>query len=151
MKYYLVSPGCELEKTRRNASGVKRREFYWMEDAGEKWAGVARGIHRPKHARDIVGEVAEAVEITDLDWSKTPFFDNTLRSGWLSRTGRFWGCPAIHHDIFARCVLGMKVVDLERLGWARVLDSQRFVCEQRLSEDQRNWLSENGYEVLDCH
>ncbi len=153
MKYYLVSPGCELEKGSRGVSPRKKngREFYWMSDAGEKWEGVARGIHRPKHEKDVVKDIAEAGDITELDWTKTPFHDDTLRSGWLSRSGRFRGCPAVHHDVFARCVLGRTVGELERLGWARVLDSQRFVCEQRLSAEQKNWLLENGYNVLDIH
>lgn len=139
MKYYLVSPGAETQ-------GRKKKPFYWSLDEGGHWTGVARGIQRPKDEKDIVKEVVDADHLTQLDWSKTPFFDNSLSTGWLSRDGRFYGCPAIHHDIMAFCVLGMKVPELERLGWVRVHPGW-FTCEKRLSPEQMNWLSERGFPV----
>lgn len=94
----------------------------------------------------------EADHITRLDWRKTPFHNDRSTSGWLSRDGRFYGgCPSIHHDVIAHCVLGMKVGDMEDGGWARVYDSNRFTCEKRLSAEQRNWLLQKGHELSDSH
>lgn len=141
--YYLVAPGCMEQGNRKS--------FFWSLDIGDKWIGVARNIYRPKHKDDIIQEAAEAGHITELDWTKTPFHDNTSSSGWLSPYGRFFGCPQIFHDLLANIVIGMKVAELERLGWVRVFDSQRFTCERRLSPEQRNWLSERGYRFTDSY
>lgn len=141
IKYFLVSPGSDAEKS--------PRPFYWSVDNGDNWIGIARGIWRPKTNNDVVKEVVEAEDLTDLDWKKTPFQNNSLISGWLSRSGEFFGCPSKFHDIVAYCVLGTKVAELEKRGWVRIHDSNWFVCEHRLSAEQRNWLSMNGYKVLD--
>ena len=141
MKYYLVSPG----ETRED----KLRPFYWSTDNGGNWIGIARGIWRPKHADDIITEVFEAEDLTELDWKKTPFRNDGLPSGWLSRGGRFFGCPSCFHDIIAAIVLGMKVPELEKTGWARLYDHNRIACEHRLSAEQRNWLSLKGYKIAD--
>jgi hypothetical protein len=140
--YYLVSPG--------NTSNDKKRPFYWSLDIGDKWIGVARGIYRDKHSEDLVKEVQSAYSLTQLDWSKTPFRNDNLLTGWLSRDGRFYGCPAVFHDVLANCVLGIKVPELEDQGWARVHGTW-FVCEKRLSAEQRNWLLQNGFTVYDSH
>lgn len=140
-KYFLVSPGDATQRP---------RPFYWSLDIGDKWIGVARGVYRDKHEGDMIIEVAEARHLTQLDWRKTPFRNDELATGWLSRDGRFYGCPPVHHDVLAFCVLGTKVSDLENMGWTRVY-SNRFTCEKRLSAEQRNWLSENGHKVYDSH
>lgn len=139
--YYLVSPGVsKLEKP---------RPYYWSLDNGDNWIGVARGIWRQKHSDDVVVESAQAAHLTCLDWSKTPFYDNSLLSGWLSRDGGFYGCPEKYHDLAAYIIIGLKVKDLENTGWVRVHDSTRYVCEKRLSAEQKNWLSMNGFKIYD--
>lgn len=143
MTYYLVSPGL-------NKNDAKR-PFYWSTDNGDTWIGIARGIYRPKHTDDIVCEACEAEDKSLLDWRRTPFHDDSLSSGWLSRDGRFYGCPSYLHDTFVMCMLGMRVKEVEAAGWVRVHNSSRFACEQRISEEQRNWLSENGYNVPDYY
>jgi hypothetical protein len=140
-KYFLVSPGDSAQHP---------RPFYWSLDIGDKWIGVARGVYREKHAKDLVIEVAEAHHLTQLNWRKTPFHNDELATGWLSRDGRFYGCPSVHHDVIAFCVLGIKVSDLENMGWTRVY-SDRFTCEKRLSAEPKNWLSANGHKVYDSH
>ena len=142
-RYLLVSPGCQ--------NHGRAEPSFWMTDNGDTWIGVARGIWRPKHSADIIKETVEAEDLTRLDWRKTPFRNDGLVSGWLSRDGRFYGCPSCYHDTLAYCVLGIKVAELEKAGWVRIHDTRYFVCEHRLSPEQRNWLSSNGYRVLDAY
>ncbi|MBI5561367.1 MAG: hypothetical protein HY894_00735 [Deltaproteobacteria bacterium] len=142
-KYYLVSPG--------ESKHQKPRPYYWSLDNGDVWIGVARGIWRQKHAEDVVAGTADAADLTRLDWTKTPFHNNVLTSGWLSRGGDFYGCPEMFHDIVAYIVIGMKVKELEEAGWVRVYNSERYVCEMRLSAEQKNWLSGNGHKIYDCY
>lgn len=141
MKYYLVYP------VNLNPEG----KYFWMADNRDTWIGVARGIWRPKHEDDLVKDVFEAESIVHLDWRKTPFHNDASVSGWLSRDGRFYGCPQRFHDTLAYCVLGARVSELENSGWVRVYTANHFVCEHRLSAEQRNWLSLKGYKVQDFH
>lgn len=141
LTYYLVSPHF-----RRNE---KPRPFFWMLDEGGQWRNIIKCLYREKHAQDIVREVFEAEHITQLDWTKTPLYNHDCVSGWLSREGRFYGCPSYLHDMLAACVLDMKVPDLEKLGWVRIYDHKWFTCSHRLNAEQRNWLSMSGYKVQD--
>ncbi|MBI5236403.1 MAG: hypothetical protein HY886_09190 [Deltaproteobacteria bacterium] len=142
--YYLVSPV--------NNNLAHSRHFFWMLDTSEnKWIGIARGIWREKHERDIVKETAKAEHLTLLDWKKTPFYDDKSRAGWLSRDGRFYGCPEVLHDTLAYCLFGVKVGELEKTGWVRVKNSYLYTCEQRLTPEQSNWLSGQGYKVIEVY
>jgi len=138
--YFLVRPGGRKKKD----SGA-----FWMTDNGSCWVDVARSRWNDKHASDEVLESIEAEHFTLLDWRKTPFYNPEASSGWLSREGRFYGCPNYCHDVLAWCVLGMKVPELEQLGWVRIYSENWYVCQVRLSAEQKNWLSMNGHKVMD--
>lgn len=142
-KYYLVALGKDE---------YDMENYYWMVDKGDKWLNIAkRSILKPKSDDDIIKTVVETSDLTDLDWSETPLYNNKLISGWLSRDGRFYGCPSNLHDTLAHCVLGLKVSDLENMGWARVYSESHIVCLHRLSAEQRNWFSANCYRIPDCY
>ncbi|MBI1912915.1 MAG: hypothetical protein HYS21_13060 [Deltaproteobacteria bacterium] len=143
MKYYLVALF--------DADSDSQEQFCWMTYNGEKWVNALNGNWKPKHKKDIIAEIVEVEHITELDWSKTPLYNDELISGWLSRDGRFYGCPSKYHDTLAACVLGLKVPELENMGWVRVYDHNWFTCQHRLSAEQRNWLSQNGHRVTDSH
>jgi len=143
MKFYLIVPG----DTDADTDSGRPHNFYWVEDKGEHWLHFLKGVWHPKHTEDTVIECSLADDITELDWSKTPLHNDTLTSGWLCRSGRFYGCPSYFHDKLAAYVLGAKVPDLEKTGWVRVYDKNRYTCDHRLSEEQKNWLSENGYKI----
>ncbi|MFQ5736719.1 MAG: hypothetical protein ACE5GY_07635 [Thermodesulfobacteriota bacterium] len=142
VKYYLVALGRDEYESPEN--------FYWMVDKGEKWLNIAkRNILKPKSDDDIIKAVVETNDLTALNWSETPLYDDGLTSGWLSRDGRFYGCPSKYHDTLAYCVLGITVADLENTGWVRIYSERHFTCLHRISEEQRNWLSSNYYRVPD--
>lgn len=140
-KFYLVSPGKEASR--------EDRRYYWMRDEGRAWANIIKGVWDPKHQADEVVEMVEAEDEGELDWSSTPLYNDGLSSGWLSRSGRFYGCPPRYHDKLAFYVLGSKVPELESSGWVRVYGMNYFTCEHRLSPEQRNWLSQKGHRVMD--
>lgn len=139
-KYFLVKPGSQ-KKREDNA--------FWMTDNGDNWIDVARSRWKDKHAEDEVLEVVSEEHYTLLDWRKTPYYTQDIASGWLSREGRFYGCPTYCHDILAWCVLGVKVPELEKLGWVRIYSESWYVCQVRLSAEQKNWLSMNGHKIVD--
>lgn len=138
-KYFLVKPGGQK----------KPAKSYWMTDNGESWVEVGRCRPRDKHDKDEVLEIISEAHFTLLDWRKTPYYNPEASSGWLSREGRFYGCPTNCHDVLAWCVLGIKVPELERLGWVRIYSENWYVCQMRLSAEQGNWLSLHGHKVTD--
>gem|GEM_PF-2606129 len=140
-RYFLVCPGSEREKHGPPA--------YWMSDRGGHWEDAARSRWKEKDERDLVLESVSSEHIRLLDWTRTPYYDPECNSGWLSREGRFYGCPTYAHDVLAHCVLGMKVPELEDLGWVRIYNENWYACHKRLSAEQMNWLSENGHRVYD--
>jgi len=144
MTYYLVSPHQE--------DPDKAGLCYWMMDEGENWINILKSsVYVRKDDGDVILESVEAEDLFELDWKKTPLHNDELTSGWLSRNGRFYGCPSKYHDMLAGCVFGIKVAELERTGWVRVYSARRFTCETRISEEQRNWLAERGYRHLDTY
>lgn len=141
MRYYLVCPFDE--KT------GKTGPCYWMKDGGDRWIHFVNGAWIEKKDGDVVKDVVRVRDVSELDWSQTPLRNPSSSSGWLSRGGRFFGCPPNWHDKFAAYVIGLKVDEMESQGWVRVLNSRYYVNEKRLSEEQINWLSTKGYKVYD--
>jgi hypothetical protein len=134
-----------------NPESDSHKPFYWMMENGEKWKHFLYGVLKPKHTKDIVAEVVTAEHPVFLDWAKTPLLDPESTVGWLTRCGRFYGCPMNHHDQLAYYVLDIKVSELESTGWVRIKDSRHIHCEKRMSEEQKNWLSHNGHKVYDSY
>ncbi len=139
MVYYLVSLAEDKDMT--------QRPFFWMRDSGDKWENFVKGKYPAKDALDIISKKVDIDEITDLDWSRTPLYNSEYKAGWLSREGRFYGCPAYYHDKLAAYVLGIKVDKLETTGWARIFGCNNYSSTRRLSFDQHGWLRRNGYTV----
>ena len=67
--------------------------------------------------------------------------------GWLSREGRFYPCHYGEHSTLASA-LGGTEFGFENKGWVKVMmedEDLGWYCDARLSAEQRNWLSLNGY------
>ena len=139
-KYFLVRPGGQKKPADKS---------FWMTDNGENWVEVARPGAVARHDGEPRARAGGRQAKTLLDWRKTPYYTPEASSGWLSREGRFYGCPTFCHDVLAWCVLGIKVPELERLGWVRIYSETWYVCQVRLSAEQSNWLSLNGHKVTD--
>ena len=67
--------------------------------------------------------------------------------GWLSPTGRHYPCRTTEHSKLA-FMLGGGELSLETQGWVKVATSDiYFKGNARLTAEQRNWLSLNGFEL----
>ena len=72
-------------------------------------------------------------------------------TGWLSYKGQFFSCQAWAHTSVAmrNGFFGCRdESDMEERGWVRlwgVGQSPEFSSERRLSAEQRNWMSMNGF------
>jgi len=141
MVYFLVSPS--------HFKDISPRPFFWMRDGGDRWVNFVKGKWPFKSDGDIVLERVKTSDMTELNWGRTALYDNKSSSGWLSRVGRFYGCPANYHDKFAAYVLGIKVDKLENTGWARILDYSSYSTERNLSHEQNSWLTRMGYRIYE--
>jgi len=125
---------------------------YWMEDGGlcwgeEYWLNI-NGGRTPKGPEDKVFEQVEA-EYEDLDHKKTGLFLEESAAGWLDRRGGWHPCESTHHDNYAELILKNTTKQLDAAGWTRIYGVNDFVCQIRLSAEQRNWLLHYGYKVKD--
>ncbi|GMR04274.1 MAG: hypothetical protein BMS9Abin23_0166 [Thermodesulfobacteriota bacterium] len=139
MPYYLVCPVVDDS----NEPGP----CYWMRDGGDRWNNFVKGEWPVKKDNDLVKEKLRVGHVSELDWHETPLRDPSSSSGWLSRGGRYFGCPSYWHDKFAPYVLGISVDEMEAQGWVRVNDSKYYTCEKELSAEQKNWLAHKGYKI----
>jgi len=129
---------------------------YWVTDLGSKW-GHANGVSwMPKSKDDIVHESSFVEDDNDLDWTKVNLLhDNEKESGWLSRSGEFFGCGYMEHDNIAYRILKKTIVELENSGWIRLHGVRTddwmmaYSFNGRLSAEQRRWLTRVGYSVRD--
>ncbi len=142
-KYFLVSPHADADRP--------KKYFYWMRqnENEDNWVQFVHGIWRPKDNQDIIKLCSLTDHTTVLDWSDTWLYRPESHSGWLTRDGRFYGCPSNYHDQLAAYVIGIKTAEAEAAGWVRVKDSKYYDCLTRLSPEQKNWLSMHGHKVYD--
>jgi len=121
---------------------------FWHEDDGDKWQNYMGGWCA-KSDKDIVLETHEAEDIHELDWLKTSLINNKETSGWLNRSGRFYGCNSQAHDLVADLVFNKSVQEMEDEGWVRIYDKTAFACMKSMSPEQRNYMLEKGYKLVD--
>ncbi len=143
-------------------------EFHLIDDEGERW-WVEADIHptmdvpaymnqagggRPRTGKENVLQVVHAEYWTELDWKLTSLMQPKSDAGWLDRAGRFHGCGPEAHDMYATYVLKEHLRDLEDGGWVRVYGKRAepqwmlgFRHGLRLTDEQRTWLSREGYTV----
>lgn len=121
---------------------------WWVEDkGGNYWHNYAGGM-TPKSPKDKVFErVSTSGDFEALDWTKTNMIDNSKDSGWLSPAADFYGCDYMEHDRVATLYIKQKVETLMKLGWMRIASKNNWFCERPLTEYQRSWLENKGYEL----
>lgn len=124
------------------------------EHHGMKCWGSTAGGFCPIGEEDKVLEEIYLADDEELDWTKTylnmPDEDET--AGWLDRNGKMYLCDSQKHDQFADLILKKTVSQLEKTGWCRVYgvtSTPQFSCHKRLSAEQRNYLSANGFVMKD--
>jgi len=120
----------------------------WYEDDGDKWQNYMGGWC-PKSDNDIVLKTQEAEDIHELDWLKTSLINDKGTSGWLNRSGRFYGCNSQAHDLVADLVFNKSVKEMEYEGWVRIYDETAFACMKSMSPEQRNYMLDKGYKLVD--
>jgi len=115
----------------------------------DAWIWIGGGYCLVNDGWEVI-ETVEAEDWDDLDWSYLVRPDS--QSGWLSPSGRFTGCGYSEHDFVAAMVLKKEPSDMEQWGWVRIYGKTGGIDDWvkpggRLTDDQRNWLSREGYVV----
>lgn len=75
----------------------------------------------------------------------------TVDRGWITPNGKWYRGNSDEHD---KTIIsnGMKVETVEKYGWCRVYGQDKFVpfiCERRLTAEQRNTLAQHGFVIKD--
>jgi len=65
-------------------------------------------------------EIVQAKTKEELDWNDTIILDKTLRTGWLSPEGKFFGCKEYQHGMQAKIIHNKDEFQLEQEGWIRI-------------------------------
>jgi len=79
-------------------------------------------------------------------------YEDTLPNiGWLDREGRLYKCKHGEHSKLAEKLIGGELA-AESFGWIKIIleeEEDGYLHTCRLSPEQKNWLSLNGYVVED--
>lgn len=118
---------------------------------------------------DIRGlETAEAEDRTGLDWYGTDVLNDKFKTGWLSPSGKFFGCDYRHHLDQARYVHKKREEELENLGWIKISyriyynkdktrsleaifsakDNDVNITDEQLNYIKNNYKDKDGQEML---
>lgn len=154
---------CSLDK-KENQVGVP----WWMRLRPDGYIENPRGGRQPLEDSNFgVLDLVIAEQLEDLDWKNTVYDNPDSGSGWLSRSGKFYGCPKVGHEFCAQVVIKENSIELEKKGWIKVncaADDGKSSWgmeiptwsrglsgnwDRKLSAEQRNWLQMNGHKIED--
>lgn len=171
--YQIVPPDYDTEDTMRTfvlveqlgaMSGRASRSWYEIVDGDRNKLWNMAGGYMPcdEEFNKILKET-QATDFDDLNWTNTCIdmlgHETRAGAGWLSRSGQFYACARRNHTSYAELILKKTVRQLDDTGWVHIYgppsaptDAEAELpwhCDKTLSAEQRNWLSQNGYEIED--
>lgn len=124
---------------------------FWWELEGNKLYNIVGG-HQLTEWYNIKDE--DIVEVDDweyLDWIGTDIHNDNLKTGWIDRDGKFYGCDYNWHSQQAKFIHHKSQRELELLGWIKVYKSSMFssnnknrlgfmIISNRINDLQKNAL-----------
>lgn len=159
MKYYLI------KRILGNRSGDPIVQIFWskIEDKdGMRVTVNDVGGWSPFDKSCKVLETVEVEDYSELDISKTTEYkrlfknskDNNIDFGWLDREGRVYYCNYHDHISLLDYLFNLGEWDAEQQGWVKIDKEKMYYYESfppgvKLTPEQRNWLSQNGFEIFD--
>ena len=96
-------------------------ENYWWELEGDRVYNAVGGYHSANSYDKT--NIVEAKDWEFLDWKGTELLDNKYKTGWIDRTGIFYGCSSESHSTQAEYIHHKTERELELLGWIKVYKS----------------------------
>lgn len=134
---------------------VKINNFWWeIED--DKLYNMVGGHQLADWYKIEDEDVVEVNDWKDLDWIGTEIYDDTLKTGWINRDGKFFGCGSQWHSRQSEFIHNKTERELELLGWIKVYRSNVFesknkngydfiIVSNRINELQKNKLNKLGF------
>jgi hypothetical protein len=125
----------------------------WRKKVGDRLYNHNNGWCTFDHIEEKIYDEVEAEDFPYLDWKKSGLCD--IRSsgnyGWLTPDGIYYHCEYQEHMIVAAFIFNRLERSLEVSGWVKLNPEclNGWHCEQRLTAEQRNWLSLNGFLIDD--
>jgi hypothetical protein len=102
---------------------IKYDNFWWQwhdEVSTLDKAEISRPYYDPIIVNATKFEMVEVEKFDDLKWYGTNLYDNKYDTGWLDRSGKFYGCAYEYHEEQAAFVHKMSEEKLEEKGFIKI-------------------------------
>jgi hypothetical protein len=126
-QYFLVDDGASMP--RWCEIGVEADQTFWIDFKARRRPfaqGRPLAVVECENHRALLATIPAEVAQMERDAAVRHLLDPWSEQGWISPTGRFYGCRFYAHDDLAYALLRRSVEQLEGAGWVRVhADSYR--------------------------
>lgn len=126
-QFFLVDDGASMP--RWCEIGVDAGQTFWIDFKARRRPyaeGRPLAVVECENHRSLLAAIPEDVARMERDAAVRHLLDPWSEQGWISPTGRFYGCRFYAHDDLAYALLRRSVEQLEGAGWVRVhADSYR--------------------------
>lgn len=123
IQFFLIDSGNAMPRWCQTHPKKDGNGFQWMDSKGRvielinsKVLAVAEG----KTIDEAQQSVPESIIKLEQDFASMYLLDPWSEQGWLSPTGKFYGCKFFAHDDIAYALLRRTPYQLEASGWIRV-------------------------------
>lgn len=123
IQYFLIDPGNAMPRWCQTAPKRDGNGFEWRTPKGRtielfnsKILAVAEGDTIDDAHKSVPADIIEL----EQDFASMYLLDPWSDQGWLSPTGKFYGCKFYNHDDIAYALLRRDPYALEVSGWIRV-------------------------------
>lgn len=127
----------------------------WVRDGGDKWHQGEGPAYFPKNDEKIL-DVIQAAHKEQIPAIHENLLSDTVKSGWITPDGRWFGCPSNNHDTVIHEIFGIRVGRAEELGFIRCygMSHGRMLWSNtseyfRVTPKQKRALDKHGYIVDD--
>ncbi|WP_315923211.1 hypothetical protein [Mesorhizobium sp. SP-1A] len=123
VQYFLIDPGNAMPRwcqTHRKNDGSG---FQWMDFKHrfiDLQTSAVLAVAEGETIDDAQKSVPEDIVKLEQDFASMYLLDPWSEQGWLSPTGKFYGCKYYNHDDIAYALLRTSPYGLEMSGWIRV-------------------------------
>lgn len=126
-QFFLVDDGASMP--RWCELGIEADQTFWIDFKSRRWPyaqGRPLAVVECEDHRSLLDAIPAGVARLERDEAVRHLLDPWSDQGWISPTGRFFGCRFYAHDDLAYALLRKSVAALEGAGWVRVhADSYR--------------------------
>jgi len=123
IQYFLIDPGNAMPRWCQTHEKKDGSGFQWIDFKHrciDLQTSAVLAIAQGKTMDDAFKSVPDSIVKLEQDFASMYLLDPWSEQGWLSPTGKFYGCKYYNHDDIAYALLRTSPYGLEMSGWIRV-------------------------------